>query len=179
MPSEEEAEDSLRALARVRAKEILLSALKSKENSAAVGKVLQSLFEKKSVQEGVRTAVYGWLQSNEGFDLANYQSKWWYNYYVNPKGGGFRYSTEWLADMTQWWLLHPESIRITTKPLVIWSLEQDFNLKRIALNSAMNIPYNIGYTADTIKFTVTEVLKNPETVRQTTSLLIEQLQSRK
>ena len=179
MATEEEAEDSLRAIARVRAKEILLGALQSKENPAAVGKVLQSLFEKKSVQEGVRTAVYGWLQTKEGFDSTKYQSKWWYTYYVNPKGGEFRYSTEWLADMTQWWLLHPESIRITTKPLVIWSLEQDFNLKRIALNSAINIPYNIDYTTETIKFNVMEVLKNSETVRHTTGLLIEQLQSRK
>ena len=175
----EEEEGSLHAMARIRAKEILLGALKSKENSAAVGKVLQSLFEKKSVQEGVHTAVHGWLQSDGGFDAANYQSKWWYDYYVNSTGGGFRYSTNWLSDMTRWWLVHPESIRVTTKPLVIWSLEQDFNVKRIGLNSAMNIPYNMDYTAETITLNVMEVLKNPETVKQTTSLLIEQLQSRK
>ncbi len=177
--SEDEAEGSLKAMARIRAKEILLGALKSKENPAAVGKVLQSVFEKESMQEGVRQAVYEGLRSKDCFDSANYQSKWWYDYYVNPKGGAFRYSTEWLADMTQWWLLHPESIRITTKPLVIWSLEQDFNVKRIALNSAMNIPYNMEYTIETMKFNVVDVLKNQETIRQTTSLLIEQLQSRK
>ena len=61
MATEEEAEDSLRAIARVRT-EILLGALQSKENPAAVGKVLQSLFEK-SVKRGSYGSV--WLVANE------------------------------------------------------------------------------------------------------------------
>ena len=67
----------MKGLARVRAKEILLNALKSKENSAAVGKVLQSVFKKESVQNSVRTAVYDGLRTDSAFDFANYQSKWW------------------------------------------------------------------------------------------------------
>ena len=175
---EEEDTDSLHALARSRARDLLLNALKSKENSAAIGSVLQGLFERPEVQAAVRGGILSGLRSESCRESAIYQSKWWYDCYVNKDGGAFDFSTVWLGGMINWWLLHPESIRITTRPLLTWSLEQDYNIKRVALNSAYNIPYNIDYTVNTIKFNVMEIMKSPETTKQSTGILIKQLREK-
>ena len=169
---------SLSELAQSRARDLLLNALKSKENSAAVGKIMQSLFERKEVQETIVSGVRAGLNSQGSLESSIYQGKWWYGDYVNKDGRAFNFSKVWLGGMIDWWLLHPESIRITTRPLLSWSLDQDYNIKRIALNSALNIPYNKDYTVNTIKFNVIEIMKSAETKRQTTDLLIMQLQKR-
>jgi hypothetical protein len=173
-----EDDDSLQALARSRARDLLLSALKSEENSAAIGKVIQGVFERPEVQAAVRGGVHTGLRSEGCAKSATYQSKWWYDCYVNKNGEAFDWTKVWLGGMIKWWLLHPESIRITTRPLLTWSLEQDYNIKRIALNSAYNIPYNKDYTVNTIKFNVMEIMKSPETTKQSTELLIQQLQEK-
>ena len=171
-------DNSLSGLAQSQGRDLLLNALKSKENSAAIGKVMQGLFETKEVQKAIRSGVHAGLRSPGCSESATYQSKWWYDCYVNKSGGNFDFSKVWLGGMMNWWLLHPGSIQITTRPLLTWSLEQDYNIKRIALNSAMNIPYNKDYTVNTIKFNIMEIMKSPETKRESTDLLITQLQSR-
>ena len=176
--------ESLSELAKVQGRNLLLKALKSEENSAAIGKVLQGLFQRDGVQAGVRSAVQQGLRSQDIFDGADYQAKWWLKYYSNPAAGGtdyFNWTVNWLGGpngMIEWWLLHPVSISSTIRPNLMWSISQDWFVKRQAINSAYNIPFNIDYTVDTIKYNVIEILKSSETRKQSTALLIKQLQER-